>query len=163
MQDDIIWTSDKPFSIDLEPRDMAAILFFRNKFPWNSVESLIDHKHRVHSGALDPSALPMVEKAEGHCIPTEVHGHATGFAQWPEEQRREDPRSARHHRSVGGRRRRAGAARLVMTFMGGHLTSVKVMMSSWANYAGSVVAVPAAERAAPRPATHPVDHAHWKL
>ncbi len=69
MQDDIIWTSDKPFSIDLEPRDMAAILFFRNKFPWNSVESRIDHKHRVHSGALDPSALPKVDKEEGHCVP----------------------------------------------------------------------------------------------
>ena len=65
MQDDIIWTSDKPFSIDLTPREMAERLFFRNKFPWNSVESDIDKKHRVHSGALDPSALPKVREAQG--------------------------------------------------------------------------------------------------
>ena len=68
MQDDIIWTSDKPFSIDLTPREKAEELFFRNKFPWNSVESLIDHKHRVHSGALDPSAQKTVEDAKGRCI-----------------------------------------------------------------------------------------------
>ena len=68
MQDDIIWTSDKPFSIDLTPREKAEELFFRNKFPWNSVESLIDHKHRVHSGALNPSAQQEVEKAKGRFI-----------------------------------------------------------------------------------------------
>jgi len=78
MQDDIVWTSDKPFSIDwksnnpsstdLPPRAEAEKLFFRNTFPWNSVKSEYDHKHRVHSGALDPSAQKTVEDAKGRCI-----------------------------------------------------------------------------------------------
>jgi hypothetical protein len=78
MQDDILWTSDKPFSIDLKdvvrvknspnPRCQAAQLFFRNAFPWYSVESQYDHKHRVHSGALNPDALPMLVAAKGDRI-----------------------------------------------------------------------------------------------
>jgi hypothetical protein len=68
LQEDIIWTSAKPFSIDLQPRDEAERVFFRKTFPWNSVESPIDHKQRVHSGALDPSALPTVLAAKGQHI-----------------------------------------------------------------------------------------------
>jgi len=63
LQEDIVWESDQPFSIELNPRDVAMKMFFRNKFPWYSIHSPLDHLHRVHSGALDPDALPLVEGA----------------------------------------------------------------------------------------------------
>jgi len=64
MQDDIVWTSDQPFRIDLKPGKEARQLFFR-PLPWYSIESALNGSHRVHSGAMDPDALPLVKAAKG--------------------------------------------------------------------------------------------------
>jgi len=56
MQDDIVWTSDHPFKIDLEPELDATALFLR-WLPWIAVKGEHDGLYRVHSGALDKRVL----------------------------------------------------------------------------------------------------------
>ena len=66
LQEDIIWTSHQPFKIDLKDEKVAKFLFFR-PLPWYSIDDNAG-SHRVHSGALDPGALPLVQVATNQQI-----------------------------------------------------------------------------------------------
>jgi len=61
MQDDIVWTSDHPFKIELKPELDATALFLR-WLPWIAVKGAHDGLYRVHSGALDPRALHFLKE-----------------------------------------------------------------------------------------------------